>query len=166
MKIGIVSDTHSRHVIVATALDLLRERDVNVVLHCGDIEDEATVRLFRGLEAHFVFGNCDRDQDELARVMAETGATSHGTYGTLELAGRRIAWTHGDDRDLLRDLERAECFDFLFYGHTHQAEQHRSGPTLVVNPGALHRARPKTFVVLDPASGELESVTVPESVSR
>src|SRR5262249_55530618 len=111
MKIGIVSDTHNRHAIVATALDLLRDRGVNVVLHCGDIEDEATVRLFRGLEAHFVFGNCDTDRDELDRVMAETGATSHGTYGTLELAGRRLAWTHGDDRDLLRDLERAECFD-------------------------------------------------------
>jgi uncharacterized protein len=164
MKIGIVSDTHNRHALVATALDLLRQRDVNVVLHCGDIEDERTVRLFQGLETHFVFGNCDTDRSELAHAMAETGAILHEGYGTLELARQRLAWTHGDDKPLLRDLERSEHFDFLFYGHTHHAEQHRSGPTLIVNPGALHRARPKTFVVLDLASGELESVTVPERV--
>jgi putative phosphoesterase len=166
MKIGIVSDTHNRYATVTTALDLLRERGVNLVLHCGDIEDKATVRLFQGLDTHFVFGNCDTDRSELTRAMAKTGATLHGDYGTLELAGRRIAWAHGDDRDLLRDLERSEHFDFLFYGHTHQAEQHRRGPTLVVNPGALHRAAVKMFVVLDLVSGGLESVPVPESVSR
>jgi putative phosphoesterase len=162
MKIGIVSDTHNRHVLVATALDLLRQRNVNVVLHCGDIEDDRTVRLFQGLETHFVFGNCDTDRSELARAMAETGATLHEAWGTLELEGRRLAWTHGDDKSLLRDLERSEHFDYLFYGHTHHAEQHRSGPTLIVNPGALHRARPKTFGVLDLASGKWETVVVPE----
>jgi putative phosphoesterase len=162
MKIGILSDTHNRYALVTTALDLLRARGINLVLHCGDIEDKETVRLFQGLETHFVFGNCDKDRSELTRAMNKTGATSHGDYGTLELEGRRIAWTHGDDRDLLRDLERAAHFDFLFYGHTHHAEQHRKGPTLVVNPGALHRTQAKTFIVLDLASGDLESVTVPE----
>jgi putative phosphoesterase len=165
MKIGIVSDTHNRHAVVATALDLLRQRGVQIVLHCGDIEDDQTVRLFQGFETHFVFGNCDTDRRELARAITETGAKLHEGYGTLELEGRRLAWTHGDDKDVLHYLEQARHFDFLFYGHTHQAEQHRRGPTLIVNPGALHRARPKTFVVLDLASGELESVIVPEKDS-
>jgi predicted phosphodiesterase len=48
----------------------------------------------------------------------------------------------------------------VFYGHTHQAAEHRTGKTRVINPGALHRARPKTFVVLDLATGEVESVVV------
>ena len=81
-------------------------------------------------------------------------------FGNLELEERKIAWIHGDDKRLLEDIENSGHFDFLFYGHSHHAEQHRTGPTLVVNPGALHRARPKTFVVLDLESGELESVTV------
>jgi hypothetical protein len=29
------------------------------------------------------------------------------------------------------------------------AEQHQVGPTLVLNPGALHRARPHTFAIVD-----------------
>jgi hypothetical protein len=34
------------------------------------------------------------------------------------------------------------------------------GKTRVINPGALHRARPKTFVVLDLKNGELERIEV------
>jgi putative phosphoesterase len=145
---------------VSRALDLLRERGVGCVLHCGDIDDAATVWLFAGLPTHFVFGNCDTDRAELGKVIAETGATLHEHFGSLELEGRKLAWIHGDDQSLFRDVERSGGYDFLFYGHTHHAEQHRTGPTRVVNPGALHRAKVKTFVVLDLASGRLESVAV------
>jgi predicted phosphodiesterase len=50
--------------------------------------------------------------------------------------------------------------DYVFHGHTHVAEERKSGRTRVINPGALHRARPKTFAILDLASGALESVEV------
>ena len=160
MRIGILSDTHSRYQTVAKALQLLSERDIDFVLHCGDIEDVETVRLFAGFTTHFVFGNCDRDRDDLRHAMEEVGATLHENYGNLELAGKRIAWIHSDNRYLFQDVERSGHYDYLFYGHTHVAEQHHTGPTLVVNPGALHRARPKTFVVLDLTNGELETVSL------
>jgi predicted phosphodiesterase len=60
----------------------------------------------------------------------------------------------------MRQVEDDGRHAFLFYGHTHQAREHHTGRTRVINPGALHRARPKAFVVLDLASGELESVQV------
>ena len=47
-------------------------------------------------------------------------------------------------------------------GLLHQVRDDRVGRTRVINPGALHRARPKTFAVLDLASGEIETVIVPE----
>jgi uncharacterized protein len=162
MRIGIVSDTHDQRDNVLTALALLRQRRVNMVLHCGDIEDPATVALFDGLDVHFVFGNCDHDRDALRAAMADIHATLHEDVGHLELEGRKIAFLHGDDSQLLRDVEQSGAYDFLFHGHTHQAMERRSGPTRVINPGALQRARPKTFVVLDLPGGELESVTVPE----
>jgi predicted phosphodiesterase len=92
--------------------------------------------------------------------MAETEAVLHDPFGHLELAGRQIAWIHGDKARLFHDVETSGHFDYLFYGHSHRAEQHQTGPTRVVNPGALHRAKVKTFVVLDLASGELQTVTV------
>jgi uncharacterized protein len=160
MQIAVVSDTHSRYATVEAALGLIRERGIDLVIHCGDIEDPATVELFGDFTTHFVFGNCDTYRADLETAMKAVGATCHGSFGVLELAGRKVGWTHGDDQRLLHDLETSGAFDFLFYGHTHVAEQHRTGPTLVVNPGALHRARPKTFVLLDPASGEVVSLEV------
>jgi putative phosphoesterase len=160
MQIGIVSDTHSRYQTVQAALELLRARGVACVLHCGDIADAETVRLFAELPTHFVFGNCDHDREELKEAMAESGAVLHEPFGHLELAGRKLAWLHGDDQRLMRDVERSGYFDYLFYGHSHHAEQHRTGPTLVVNPGALHRARVKTFQLLDLATGALEEVAL------
>jgi len=160
MRIGIVSDTHSRDQTVARALHLLRAHSVEVVLHCGDIEDPATVRLFHDLPTHFVFGNCDMDRDGLGRTIAEIGATLHEPFGHVELAGHNIAFVHGDHKRLLNELEQSGRYDFLFYGHTHHAEEHRTGPTRVINPGALHRARPKTLVVLDLATGSALSLVV------
>jgi hypothetical protein len=160
MKIGIVSDTHNRYETVTAALALLQERGIELILHCGDIEDVATVQLFHGCSAHFVFGNCDIDRDELRQAIHTAGLTLHEPFGQLELAGKQIAWLHGDDRRLMNELLQRDQYDYIFHGHTHHAEQRRVGRTLVVNPGALHRARPKTFAVLDLASGELESVPV------
>lgn len=160
MRIGILSDTHGRHLAVNLALAELRERDITTVLHCGDIDDAETVALFRSFTAHFVFGNCDTDTVELRSAIADIGATLHDHFGSLELEGVKLAFLHGDDQHMMRDVERSGYYDFLFYGHTHHAEEHRSGPTRVINPGALHRARPKTFVILDLASGTVESVPV------
>jgi putative phosphoesterase len=160
MRIGILSDTHGREETAATALRLLRERGIRVVIHCGDIDDAETVRLFEGFTAHFVYGNCDFDRAELEQAVQAISGTMHGAWGQLELEGVRIAFMHGDDKLLMNDVEQSGQFDLLFYGHTHQAAEHRTGPTRVINPGALHRARPKTFLVLDLASREVETVTV------
>ncbi len=125
MKIGIVSDSHGRQAAVRLALAELRERGIRTVLHCGDIDDPETVLLFRGLAAHFVFGNCDADRTGLRRAMEQIGATLHENFGHVELEGVTIAFIHGDDAGLLRDLEASGHYDFLFYGHTHAAAQRR-----------------------------------------
>jgi putative phosphoesterase len=160
MRIGIVSDTHSRIATAVRAVSLLRERGVTTVLHCGDIEDSSAIEPFVGLDAHFVFGNCDGERNALRRAITRAGLKLHEPFGDLELEGVRLAFLHGDDGVLFRDVEQSDHFDYLFYGHTHKAEEHRTGKTRVINPGALHRANPKTFLVLDLATGEAESVVV------
>ncbi len=159
MRIAILSDTHSKQSTVEAALAAADRHGVGLILHCGDIADADTVRLFPA-HTHFVFGNCDYDRDTIRRVVEAMGATLQEPYGQVEVAGKQIGFVHGDDPQLLRDLERSDAFDYLFYGHTHHAEEHRTGKTRVVNPGALYRAAVKTFVVLDPATGTLETVTV------
>ena len=161
MKIAIVSDTHNNHITVKSAVEILRERNVSRVIHCGDICDVETVRLFEGLTADFVFGNCDYERANLRLVMAEIGATLHEPFGHLDVEGVKLAFVHGDDPSLLEGLEYSGQFDFVFYGHTHMAREHRRGCTRVVNVGALYRARTRTFGILDLETRLLESITVP-----
>ena len=160
MKVAILSDTHNQLARTSKALELARRKGALLVLHCGDIEDPPAVALFAGWQAHFVFGNCDHDKAALKEAMAEIGATLHEGYGHLELDGKKLAFTHGDDRGLLEDLERSGAYDYLFHGHTHVAVDRLAGPTRVINPGALHRVWEKTFVVLEPGSGRAETVVV------
>jgi putative phosphoesterase len=159
MRIGILSDTHSRYATAEKALKILEEKGVALILHCGDIEDAETVWLFPA-NTHFVWGNCDADRASLRQAIHGIGGTLHEPFADLELAEKKIAFVHGDNNRLLEGIEYSRHFDYLFYGHTHVAEEHRTGPTRVINPGALHRARPKTCMVLDLATGETESVVV------
>ena len=160
MLIGIVSDTHNNYKAVALAAALLRKREVGLVLHCGDIEDGLTVRMFEGLPVHFVFGNCDSLRAELRDAAAECGFVIHEPFGDLDLGGRKLAWLHGDDRRLMRDIEASGHFDYLFHGHTHVAAERSVGRTRVINPGALFRAREKTFALLELETGDLETIHV------
>jgi uncharacterized protein len=160
MRIGIVSDTHSNYQTVEAVVKVLRKENVSCVLHCGDIEDAETVSLFEGLRTHFVYGNCDVNRQALRDAIESSGGTIQEPFGDVDLAGRKLAWIHGDDKRLLRDLETSGAFDYVFYGHTHHAEEHWSGSTRVINPGALYRAQPRTFIVLDLDNGEVERIAV------
>ena len=160
MRIAVLSDTHGRQDMVHRALAEIAARGVTTLLHCGDIDDAETVALFQGLEAHFVLGNCDWNAEALRSAIQEIGATLHEGFGHLERAGRKIAFVHGHEHGRLRDLEHSGYFDYLFHGHTHVATEHVTGSTRIINPGALHRANPKRFIVVDLASGEVEGVIV------
>jgi putative phosphoesterase len=160
MKIGVLSDTHDRLGTTAEAIRLLRDAGAELILHCGDIETAATVRLFADIPTHFVFGNWDGRTASLLDAMAEVGATHHPDFGHLVIDGQEIAWVHSHKKGQLRELEHSGLFDYLFYGHSHYAESHRTGRTLVANPGAIHRARPKTCLVVDVATGKLRSLEV------
>ncbi|MCI0465333.1 MAG: metallophosphatase family protein, partial [Gemmataceae bacterium] len=83
MRIAIVSDTHSRYVTVEKAVQLIAQKQVGCVLHCGDIEDPETVWLFPA-GTHFVYGNCDVVyKTSLRQAAADAGMTLHKPYGSL-----------------------------------------------------------------------------------
>src|SRR5205085_3692966 len=160
MRIGVISDTHDRHEAVAAAVRLLTEQKVELLLHCGDIESLETVALFRPIPTHFVFGNWDKDRAKLAAAIRAVKGHAYDSFGAVTLAGKRIAWVHSHERHKLYELEHCDYFDYVFYGHTHVREQHRTGKTLVANPGALFRANPKTCIVLDLITGEIKPIIV------
>ncbi|MCE9603675.1 MAG: YfcE family phosphodiesterase [Planctomycetia bacterium] len=166
MLLGILSDTHDRHERTARAIDLLRVAGAEALVHCGDFVSPAIVRLLAGSPSWIVFGNNDADDiRKLARAAADVGATSLGWGGNWELAGRRLAATHGhrpaEVKRLLAGSSDHGPPDYLFTGHSHRKLSEHLGPTHHINPGALHRAREFTVALLDLTTNELRFVNVP-----
>ena len=140
MRIGVISDTHGHVENTQAAVRMLQSLEVEAVLHAGDIGSAAIPPLVAGWPAHFVFGNCDPNGEELRAAIVQAGQTCHGRFGDLTLGGRRIALIHSDDARLFRQVCTCGEYDLVCYGHSHLAEQHAEGNTLILNPGALYRA--------------------------
>lgn len=140
---------------MAEGMRLLREAGATFFIHCGDVGSEAVLDPLAGEPSAFVFGNTDWDQTPLRAHAEMLGVQCLGAFGTVELEGKKIAVLHGDDAQLLDRLIKEQQHDFLTLGHSHVPGKQQVGKTLVLNPGALHRAKPKTVAILD-----LETSTV------
>jgi putative phosphoesterase len=148
MILGILSDTHGHVASTLQAVRLLESCEVELVIHCGDIGSTEIVELLAPWPTHFVLGNVDSEPARLRAAIEGAGQTFHGRFGELRLARRRIAFLHGDDARRLEETIASGRYDLVCYGHTHRAEQHQSGKTLVLNPGALYRAQPHSLAVV------------------
>jgi len=153
MKIGILSDTHGRAHTAARAISLLELHGAEFFIHCGDVGDfhdngSDVLRKLPSGKTAFVFGNNDLNQVELREIAAECGLTCLGESGIVELAGKKLAVTHGDKGKVLRQL-LASPIDYLFTGHSHTPHDIHAGSIRQINPGALHRCKSKTVATLD-----------------
>jgi putative phosphoesterase len=159
MQLGILSDTHDKVERTKAAVDVLVDSGAEVLIHCGDITIPEVVYQLASLPSYFVFGNCDFELGPLRQAIAAIGGTCLEHGGLIDLAGRRLAVTHGDSN---REISRlaAERPEYFFSGHTHQALDLRRGPTRFINPGALHRASTWTVALLDSSSDQLRMLTV------
>jgi putative phosphoesterase len=162
MLLGVVSDTHGNLRTTRQAVARLADLEVAAVLHCGDIVGPEVISLFAAWPTHFVFGNCDHEPAELRQAIRDAGQTCHERCGELTLEGKEIALLHGDDSRRFDDLVESGAYDLVCYGHTHHYEHHRVGRTLVLNPGALHRANPHSFAVVDLGEMSVRKIPLPE----
>ncbi len=158
VRLGVLSDTHGHADTCRAAIALLTQQGATHLVHCGDIGDGAAgvavLDALAGTGCRFVWGNCDFDQKQLAPYARDLGLEVLADFGRFELAGRTIVVAHGDDPRRLRQLQSDAIanridFDLLLTGHTHAPHDERLGTARWVNPGALHRARPKTVATID-----------------
>ncbi len=148
MTLGVISDTHGQLEWTAQAVQVMKERNVEQVIHCGDVGGGAIVQLFKALPAHFVAGNCDSAMT-LQMAVEAAGHTFHGRVGELELHGRKIAFLHGDSHFALqRLLTEGDC-DLIAHGHTHQAQCQTFDNTLILNPGAMTRCQQPSIALVN-----------------
>ena len=145
---------------MAAAVSALRDRGADLIVHCGDVGARQVLDEMAKMDAGFVWGDRDRDRMGLLRHARQVNVVCFGILGELDLDGKRAVLVHGDDKKLIHRLLDEQQYDYLFCGHDPGGEDRKVGRTRVINPGALHRAAVKTFVILDLATGELESFVV------
>ena len=160
MRIGILSDTHDRVEAMAAAMEILRRQGAEFFIHCGDVGSESVLDHLAGVPSAFVFGNTDWDRAPLVRYAEQIGVACHGALADLELGGKKVAVTHGDDFKLKQRILAEQRHDYLLQGHTHVREDKRIGKVRLINPGALHRAKEKTVALLDTDADRLAFLVV------
>lgn len=159
-RVGLLSDSHGRAERTARAVDALLAAGADTLIHAGDIETDEVLDCLAGHNAHLVWGNCDWDRAGLERYARDIGIAVHGDSGEVTVDGVRIAFTHGHLPAAMRSAmaSGAAC---LVHGHTHERRDEIVDGVRIINPGALHRARPFTVALLTPRTGKLTSIEVP-----
>ena len=131
MKVGIIADTHLRQ--ASRELEELMAgpfKDVQMVLHAGDITDLAVLQAFAGKEIQAVCGNMD------SLAVRRQLPTQH----ILRVGKFKIGLIHGwggpqgIEERIRREFSEVDC---IVYGHTHVPSQVTRQGVLFFNPGAF-----------------------------
>ncbi|MGX7680168.1 metallophosphoesterase family protein [Jatrophihabitans sp. DSM 45814] len=166
MKIGIVSDVHCQHEILAETVAAMDREGVDEILLAGDAHYEyrfsnEVVELTREHKMRYVLGNHEM---MLMGPRGERAATApHVRQANADfvretpdrirtqVGGKILTMVHASpwqpfDQYLYRgnpQFERCDELDtdYLILGHTHVPMSERFGRTLVINPGSLAFSR-------------------------
>lgn len=131
MKLLVVSDTHGDMFSLKSAV--ISKSDAEVVIHCGDGNEEFTRLKALFPEKHFVGvrGNCDF-------------CCEAANIETLTIEGKKIFITHGHLYNAKYGLYNLVCAareygaNLLLFGHTHRALEDYDDGLYIVNPGSCH----------------------------
>lgn len=134
MNIGVIADTHDNMFAIKKAVELFKQKDIELVIHAGDHIAPFTTIAWKHLDKRIVaiFGNNDGDRLLLRARFQDIGEIYPAPY-ELNLNGKRILIIHEPNfLDILADSQK---YDLIIYGHTHRRDILRNGKTLIVNPG-------------------------------
>ena len=155
MLIGILSDSHGRHLPVRAAVSLFDSLGVSHIIHCGDVGGVEVFDELVGRPLTFVWGNTDYPAGGLLSYLHDVDlAVPNGVPARIDLDGKRFAVFHGHEPGFGAALDALDV-DYIFHGHSHVARDDTIGGTRIINPGALHRARRKSVATLETATDTL-----------
>jgi putative phosphoesterase len=169
MLVGVISDTHDQIENIIQVVELLNERRVELVVHCGDWVSPFTLQFYKGLMCPIkgVFGNNDGDKFRHLKRIAkgELNLELEDRFLDFEIDGKRIAVFHGDYQVMVEALEKCGDFDAVFHGHDHQAKIENRGKTLSLNPGTLmkmtdYEIKGASFAIYNTADNSAELIRI------
>ena len=125
MKIGILSDTHSKVKKAQASLDILIENGAEFIIHAGDIGEYETLELLKNSTKRYVavYGNNDA---HLVQHHNKYNLVQEPYY--FKLANTKFKLMH-------LPYYMSPDAEIVIFGHTHQFEVDYNNGTLFLNPG-------------------------------
>lgn len=162
MLIGLMSDSHDNIQGAKDALKIFAQRDVELILHAGDMIGSGNCYIFEGcgVPIKLVYGNNDGDREGLMREFQRVGGEYLSDFGEIEAGGKKIAMLHGTDESLVRAVVASQLYDIVVRGHNHRIEATWQGKTMLVNPGEIwgHFTGLSSVAILDTTTMKIESI--------
>ncbi len=158
--IGIISDTHENEEAIKKAVKIFKQKNVEFVIHCGDIISPPMLEYFQGIKTKFVFGNNDGERNGLKKKAKELGFEEINDDKDFEYNGKTFYVYHGTNKEKLDATIKSNKYDYVLTGHTHIKRDEKIGKTRIINPGALFGIHPYTIALLDVEKDKLNFVEI------
>ncbi|NQV13179.1 MAG: metallophosphoesterase [Parcubacteria group bacterium] len=140
MLVGIISDTHDNVKNLQKAIKIFNEKEVDLVIHCGDWCAPFVLDFIADLKCKIVsvFGNNEGDIFRFLERQntGDFNVEFHRDCVELELGNKKTIAHHGSSEQITAALIESQKYDVVFSGHTHEAGVEKIKETLHVNPGS------------------------------
>lgn len=136
MILGVVSDTHNRLSSVEKIIDIFNEKDVDKVIHTGDITQAKTLSRFSRLNCPLVgvYGNNDLEEKNLKDTAEQNGFNFQDPPFLLTISNKKIAIFH-EPEEIENFLKKTPSIQLIIHGHTHRYRNEKIGNVKIINPG-------------------------------
>ena len=136
MKIGVVSDTHNNLKSIETIIHLFNDRELEYVIHTGDIANSHSLERFSKLNSKLigVYGNNDRCEVGIKEVAIKYKFSFQNPPSKFKLQNREIAIFH-EPEHIDQFLSENRRVDIVIHGHTHRYRNEMKNGILYFNPG-------------------------------
>lgn len=139
MEIAILSDSHDNLSLLIQSIDFIVKRDIQTLIHCGDITRPQTLDEISQRFPGKVFvsaGNADIDRTSFIQLSQERENLSFfHSVGEVFLDNFSVGFCHFPKR--AKELCKTKKYHVVFYGHTHRPwEEYIEGIPLI-NPGTV-----------------------------
>jgi putative phosphoesterase len=127
IKIGILSDSHRKPTLTKEALDNLISKDIQYIIHAGDLEIKENLDLLKQTNLPYVcvFGNNDQSLLPLANEYKINNEPYYFKIKDLTFKLMHLPFYLNSDTNI------------IISGHTHKFEQSYINNTLFLNPGEV-----------------------------
>jgi len=130
MKIGVISDTHLDNFSEHLGERILKHfKDVDMILHAGDVVELSVLDFFADKEVKLVAGNMDSWEIKQSAPIKQVIQSEGDKLGLIHGWGSPV----GIEDRILKEFDD---IDLLVYGHTHNAASFTKSGVQFFNPGS------------------------------